>query len=110
MTLAQTPLYDYLLDYLVDKASPQEILAFELPQESREREVYLLEKQKNTDITPDEARELSRLLEVEALISALQSRALHALDVKANFKQGWQDVIDGETYPLSELWDDIDAD
>lgn len=109
MALSPTPLYDYLLDYLVDKASPQDILAFELPQESREREAYLLEKQKNAEITPDEARELSQLLEVEALISALQSRALHVLDVKANFKQGWKEVIEGDTYPVSELWDDIDA-
>jgi len=110
MVTAQTPLYDYLLDYLVDKASPQEILAFELPAESRNREAYLIEKQKNASITPDEARELSQLLEVEALVSALQSRALYALDAVASFRQGWKDAMTGQTYPVSELWDDIDAD
>lgn len=25
------------------------------------------------------------------------------------FKQGWQEAINGETYPVSELWEGIDA-
>ncbi len=107
MAIAQQPLYEAFLDYLVEKASPEEILAFRLPSESIERESYLLDKQREAEITPDEARELSQLLEVEALISALQARALHALDVVANFKQGWKEALTGQTHPVSELWDDV---
>ena len=27
-----------------------------------------------------------------------------------SFRQGWQDVIQGNTIPVSQLWDGIDAD
>ena len=26
-----------------------------------------------------------------------------------SFKQGWQEAMAGETHPVSELWEDIDA-
>lgn len=26
-----------------------------------------------------------------------------------SFRQGWQEVLKGETQPISELWEDIDA-
>lgn len=26
-----------------------------------------------------------------------------------SFRQGWQEVLRGETRPVSELWEDIDA-
>lgn len=28
---------------------------------------------------------------------------------EASFRQGWQEALDGETRPVSELWDDLDA-
>ena len=27
----------------------------------------------------------------------------------ASFRQGWQEALDGDTRPVSELWDDLDA-
>lgn len=27
----------------------------------------------------------------------------------ASFEQGWREAMNGETFPLSALWDDIDA-
>ena len=32
-----------------------------------------------------------------------------ALDNRAKFKQGWKEAMNGETSPLSELWDDVDG-
>ena len=29
-------------------------------------------------------------------------------DPVAGFYEGWQDVMDGNTYPISTLWDDLD--
>ncbi len=26
-----------------------------------------------------------------------------------SFKNGWQEAIEGDTHPISELWEDIDA-
>lgn len=107
MQISLPTAYDYLLDYLVEKASPEEILAFELPQLLQEQARSLRAK-KPDELSPEENRELSQLLETEALITALRGRALEALDIRAKFKQGWKEAMHGETSPLSELWDDID--
>ena len=29
---------------------------------------------------------------------------------EATFRQGWKEAVDGETFPASELWDDLDVD
>lgn len=29
---------------------------------------------------------------------------------EASFRQGWQEAISGQTFPVSELWEGIDAD
>ncbi|MCP3959688.1 MAG: hypothetical protein GY719_17710 [bacterium] len=28
---------------------------------------------------------------------------------EASFRQGWREALDGDTYPASELWTDLDA-
>lgn len=28
---------------------------------------------------------------------------------EASFRQGWQEAMTGQTHPISELWEDIDA-
>ncbi len=28
---------------------------------------------------------------------------------EASFRQGWQEALDGDTHPVSELWTDLDA-
>ena len=28
---------------------------------------------------------------------------------EASFQQGWQEALDGDTHPVSELWTDLDA-
>jgi hypothetical protein len=28
---------------------------------------------------------------------------------EASFRQGWQEALDGETYPAAELWTDLDV-
>lgn len=108
MQIPSLTAYDYLLDYLVEKASPEEILAFELPQLLQERARDLIAKGQH-DLSAEESRELSQLLETEALITALRGRALEAIDIRAKFKQGWREAIQGDTSPLSELWDEIDG-
>lgn len=108
MQIPSLTAYDYLLDYLVEKASPEEILAFELPQVLKERAQALMAKDQH-NLTSEESRELSQLLETEALVAALRGRALEALNIRAKFKQGWKEAMQDETSPLSELWNDIDA-
>lgn len=33
---------------------------------------------------------------------------IQSLTIANNFRQGWKDAMTGQTYPVSELWDDID--
>lgn len=75
-----TPVYDELLDYLVGKATPAEILAFRPSPTAQERADYLTDKNKEGALTPEEADELQQLLELDAFVSTLKARALAALN------------------------------
>ncbi len=70
--------YDHLLDYLIEKASPQEILAFSLSEADKQRAIELLDKQDDDRLSADEAAELEQMREVELLIMALRAKALEA--------------------------------
>jgi uncharacterized protein YciU (UPF0263 family) len=76
---ALTPMYDYFLAFVVEKATPQEILAFEIPEVERRRAVELLDRQDAGTLTPEEAAELEQMRQVDRLVSALKARALAAL-------------------------------
>ncbi len=111
------PVYTHLLDYLVEKATPQEILAFELPETEQKRLQTLAEKQAKNLLTPGEMDELQQRRELQVFVKALKSRAWQAIeetdypegDIAEEFRRGWREAMRGETLPVSELWDDIDA-
>ena len=77
------PSYDSLLDFLVKKATPQEILAFELTPQQLSRAEELNEKSKLGHLSEVEAYELEKMMEVELLIGALRARALVALKLRS---------------------------
>ena len=66
------PVYDRFLDFLVEKATPQEILAFTIPESERERALVLLDKRDTGSLTLEEAIELDQMQRVDQLISALK--------------------------------------
>ena len=75
-----SPVYDALLDYLVEKATPQEILAFAISEESKERAHSLMDRSNMGILTSDEEAELQQILYVERLVAMLKSKALAALN------------------------------
>ncbi len=80
MATAQiSPVYDDLLNYLVEKASPREILAYQIAEDVEERAVELLEKSNDGTLTPEEVVELEQMRYVDKLVSVLKARALEAL-------------------------------
>ena len=99
---------DYLLDYLIEKTSPETILAFELPEEIQQREAFLNEKRQQQVLEADEAEELAEFLEAGSLVAALQARALKHQELVENFKRSWREVKEGKTYPISQLWDELE--
>jgi hypothetical protein len=76
------PVYEYFLDFLVEKATPQEILAFEIPELERQRAIVLLEKQDDGTLTSEEVMELEQMQRTDRLISALKAKALVASSKK----------------------------
>ena len=80
MTMPQlTPAYDEFLDYLVSRASAQDILAFKPSAQAQERADYLTEKNKDDLLTLEEKLELEQLMEFDSLVSVLKARALASL-------------------------------
>jgi hypothetical protein len=73
------PFYDTLFGYLVEKATPEEILAFQHSEDQRSHITDLLDKQDEGTLTADEMAEMETLWEVELFIMALQTKARKAL-------------------------------
>lgn len=74
------PIYNDLLDYLIEKATPAEILAFQPSADAQARAELLLEHSSEGTLTPDERAELDQMLQVDRLVSVLKARAQAALN------------------------------
>jgi len=73
------PAHDSILDFLVEKATPEEILAFELSEAERQRVIDLLDKQDEGTLMADEVAELEMCQQMDLLIMALKTKARKAL-------------------------------
>jgi hypothetical protein len=69
----------HFLDYLVEKATPQEILAYKVSEAEQERVAELLDKQNEGTLTPKEEQELEAFRQLELLYMALRAKARKAL-------------------------------
>jgi hypothetical protein len=76
------PAYNSLLDFLVEKASPQEILAFQASAEEQKRADELTQKNKAGQLSPEEVEELQQMLDVDLIVMGLKARALVAMKQK----------------------------
>lgn len=80
MATAQlSSVYDDLLNYLVEKATPQEILVYHISDDVEEWALLLLEKSNAGTLTAEEAAELEQMRYVDKLVSVLKARAIEAL-------------------------------
>lgn len=72
-------IYGKLLDYLVEKATPQEILAFEVSEQDKEYAQELVEHNSAGTLTPQEAAHLEQMAEFNLLVTTLKAKAMKAL-------------------------------
>lgn len=79
-SISLSPTYDRLTDYLVEKATPEEILAFKISEAEEQHAIELLDKQDSGTLTPTEDAELAQMREVDALVGLLKAKALAALN------------------------------
>jgi hypothetical protein len=73
------PELDEFLDFVVEKATPEEILAFKVSESLQMRANELSELNKEGKLTDQEAIELQQMLEFDEWISLLKSKALKTL-------------------------------
>ena len=71
--------YDELVEYLASKATPQEILAFQISDEAQARANVLLEQNSAGQLTPDEYVELEQMRYFDRKVSLLKAEALEKL-------------------------------
>ncbi|MAS36927.1 MAG: hypothetical protein CL610_23185 [Anaerolineaceae bacterium] len=72
-------IYDELLDFLVEKASPQELMAFRPSSAAQQRADELTEKNKAGTLSAQERAELEQMLALDRFVTALKARAAKAL-------------------------------
>jgi hypothetical protein len=73
------PVYDDLIDFLIKKATPHEIIAFQASAEAKARAEYLLERNSAGKLSPEESSELQQMYQLDLFVSVLKVRALEAL-------------------------------
>jgi len=71
-----SPIYTELIEYLAEKATPEEILAFQVSTATQARADQLTEQNKAGRLSVEEREELERMLEFDELVSWLKSRAI----------------------------------
>jgi hypothetical protein len=77
MTVAhEPPVYDELLDLLVESADPQRVLAFRLSKQRQARLDQLVEKNRSGTLAEIEAAELAAFEQFEHLVRMLKARVL----------------------------------
>lgn len=78
-TVGFSPVFDDLLDFLVEKATPKEILAFKPSDSAQQRADELTEKNKSGQLSAEERNELEQMLKLDLLVTVLKARALRAM-------------------------------
>ncbi|MBI5667113.1 MAG: hypothetical protein HZC41_03825 [Chloroflexi bacterium] len=73
------PAYDTFLSFLVEKATPQEILAFQLPEDVQDHIDDLLDRHSENELTIEEAAELQQILQLDRFVSLLKAKAAYML-------------------------------
>lgn len=79
LTAHVPPIYDELLDFLLEKAMPEEILAFQASPNAQSRAEYLLKKNNAGELSPAEEIELAQMLYFDRKISVLKAKAAATL-------------------------------
>ena len=72
-----------LLDYLIEKATPEDILAYTASEAEIQRAKQLLLKNSAGTLTAEEQAELEQMAEVDRFVSILKARALRAIHNRA---------------------------
>jgi hypothetical protein len=68
--------YDKVIDFLVEKITPEAMLAYQASEEEQERAIELLERGSEGLLTPEERAELEDMARADGLVSVLKAHAM----------------------------------
>ena len=71
-----TPVYQEVLDFLIKRPTPEEIIAFKVSSQAQTRLSELLEKNRSATLNPMELAELDVYEQLEHMMILLKARAL----------------------------------
>lgn len=77
---AVSPVYQELVEYLAQSATPEQILAFKVSDAMQQRADELLDKNNEGELTAEEAAELQQMLQFERMVLRLKTSATLALN------------------------------
>ena len=66
--------FDVLTDFLAAEPTPQEILAYYLPDDLQARADYLLERNGEGELTPDEEDEMQNFMRADEMMALLKAK------------------------------------
>ena len=70
--------FEELVEYLAQKATPDEILAFEASESAQTRAEELLERNSEGALTLEESLELEQMVHFDRIVTGLKAKALKA--------------------------------
>ena len=76
------PPYEKFLDEVIQKMTPEQILAIEPTEEEQQRAEELLDKNNENELTTAEKIELQQMLEFERFMSLLKAKAAYLRDAR----------------------------
>jgi hypothetical protein len=76
MPATRPPIYDELVDLLLESADAARVLAFRLSPHAQSRVEHLLEKNRQGSLTTDESAELDEIERFEHVVRVLKARLL----------------------------------
>ncbi len=80
--MALTRAYEEVVDFIAAGASPANVVAFRPSEGAKRRVAELIEREKTTGVTSDEASELEHYLQLEHLMRLAKARARQHLLVQ----------------------------
>lgn len=66
--------FDVITDFLATQPSPQEIIAYHLPDDLQQRADYLLERNGEDLLTPEEREEMQEFMNADEMFSLLKTK------------------------------------
>jgi hypothetical protein len=72
---ARDPIYLELVDFVAAGSTPEDVIHFRPSAEAQQRVSELIERERESHLTPDEAAELSHFLELEHILRMAKAKA-----------------------------------